>query len=711
MPADRRPSVLVTTEGTYPFEGGGVTTWADVVLRGLPDVDFHLVAVTGSAAFRLHKDLPAHVRSVTAVPLFGSAEPTEFTRAGEPFATTVLRRARTQRALVERRFVPLLVRLLDACERPERAGWDEAHLLLDLHRCFVRLDHRALFRSEATWNAFRDTVLAQEAAAGSGGAAPTLGDLVQALRWLYSFLLPLTVPVPRTDVGHATLAGFAALPNVVAKLEHGTPFVVTDHGIYLRERYIALSAAAESFFLKRFLLRLVHLVGRVCYTVADQVSPVCDHNARWELKMGVTADRVRTIYNGIDTERFRPPETEPPRSRPTVVTAARVFPLKDIETLVRACAVTRRRVPDVHFVVYGSHTVDEPYTDTCLALIGELGVKDHFTFAGFHSDPAALYHEGDVFALSSISEGFPFSVIEAMACGRPVVATDVGGVKEAIEGGVGIVVPPRGHEALGDGLADLLLDPDRRRRLAHVGRERAVEQFGVERMLDAHRVTYRHWAGLPTAAPLPASLADVAAPVEEEALPAPPSILPTVAEAAPPEPEAEPSFVWPGAAPPEVASPVPAGPPPTVWPGDVPPALVPVPSLADLAAVEGDGAGRSAEDSASPEAVEEGGEPAPEEAAPPPAPPTAPPRPERRPRPAVRVPSRPAPLPGTEWVALGDVADPEPSGDGYGRGGAHSGEAAVLATPVWVIPPPRPSGEAPPRVVWSGAGPTIYAPA
>ena len=469
MPADRRPSVLVTTEGTYPFEGGGVTTWADVVLRGLPDVDFHLVAVTGSAAFRLHKDLPAHVRSVTAVPLFGSAEPTEFTRAGEPFATTVLRRARTQRALVERRFVPLLVRLLDACERPERAGWDEAHLLLDLHRCFVRLDHRALFRSEATWNAFRDTVLAQEAAAGSGGAAPTLGDLVQALRWLYSFLLPLTVPVPRTDVGHATLAGFAALPNVVAKLEHGTPFVVTDHGIYLRERYIALSAAAESFFLKRFLLRLVHLVGRVCYTVADQVSPVCDHNARWELKMGVTADRVRTIYNGIDTERFRPPETEPPRSRPTVVTAARVFPLKDIETLVRACAVTRRRVPDVHFVVYGSHTVDKPYTDKCLALIDELGVKGNFTFAGFHSDPAALYHEGDVFALSSISEGFPFSVIEAMACGRPVVATDVGGVKEAIEGGVGIVVPPRGHEALGDGLADLLLDHDRRRRLAHVG--------------------------------------------------------------------------------------------------------------------------------------------------------------------------------------------------------------------------------------------------
>ena len=343
-------------------------------------------------------------------------------------------------------------------------------------------------------------------------------------------------------------------------------------------------------------------------------------------------------------------------------------------------------------MVYGNNTVDKPYTDRCLALIDELGVKDNFTFAGFHSNPAALYHEGDVFALSSISEGFPFSVIEAMACGRPVVATDVGGVKEAVAGGVGIVVPPRGHEALGDGLADLLLDHDRRRELARTGRERAVDQFGVERMLEAHRVTYRHWAGLPTEAPLPASLADVAAPVEEEerrgeeALATPPSAVSP--EAAPPEvppAEAEPSVVW---------------------PGDAPPALVPVPSLADLVASITGGVGPPVDDDAPPETTEE---PVPGEAAPPPAAPPVPPRPVQRPRPAARPPRRPAPLPGTEWVSLGDVADPVPSGDGFGRGGVRSGETAVLATPVWVIPPPRPSDEAPPRVVWDGAGPTIYA--
>ena len=492
-----RPSVLLTTEGTYPFEGGGVTTWCDVILNGLPDIDVHLIAVTGSTAITLKKQLPPHVKTVQAVPLFGSVEPTEFTRAEEPFATTVLRRARTTEQMVQRQFVPLLKQLLVALERPEDAGWNEARIIWELNRYFIRLDHRATFRAEATWRAFRDTIREQES--GPDGIDVRLDDLIRSLRWMYSFLLPITCPVPRTDVCHATLAGFAGLAGVIAKLEYGTPFMVTDHGIYLRERYIAMSSATEeTFFCKRFLLRLVHLVSRVCYVTADQISPVCDHNQRWEMRMGATPDKVHTIYNGIDTALFKPPppEKDAERKRPTVVTAARVFPLKDIETLIRACDVTRRRVPDVEFVVFGNNTVDKPYTDKCMALIDELGVGDNFTFAGFHSNPAELYHEGDVFALSSISEGFPFSVIEAMACERPVVATDVGGVKEALVGGIGIVVPPRGFEPLGDGLADLLLDDDRRRELGRRSRERAVEQFGVERMLDAHREAYERFAGM-----------------------------------------------------------------------------------------------------------------------------------------------------------------------------------------------------------------------
>ena len=381
------------------------------------------------------------------MPLFGAAEPTEFTRWDEPFATTVLRRARTVPSVVEGRFVPLVVRLVEALERPEAAGWAEAELIRDLNRYFVRFDHRASFRSEGTWRAFRDTVLAQEA---GSDVEVTLGDLVQGLRWLYSFLLPITLPVPRADVTHATLAGFAGLAGVIAKLERGTPLMVTDHGIYLRERYIAMSGAADSFFLKRFLLRLVHLVSRVCYVTADQVSPVCHHNTRWETRMGVADDRIRTIYNGIDTDLFRPPETEPEGRRPTVVTAARVFPLKDIETLVRACEVTRRR---------GAR---RPLRGLRRQL-GRQAVHRPLRGAGRQAGRPGPLHVRRLprHAVGAVPRGRTCSrsrrsrrasrsrSIEAMACGRPVVATDVGGVKEALVDGVGIVVPPRGFEPLG----------------------------------------------------------------------------------------------------------------------------------------------------------------------------------------------------------------------------------------------------------------------
>lgn len=506
------PSVLLLTEGTYPFVGGGVSTWCDVVLRGLPESDIHVIAVTGSPGVQLHYELPGNVRSVQIVPLWGTAEPTEHSRFGEPFAKTVLHRERTGDAAVRHAFLPLFRRLLDALAEPERVGRDGGDLCVELSVYFRRYDYRATFRSEPVWTAYRDWALA--AARADGDPEPMLGELVQGLRWVYNFLLPLTVPLPRTDVAHATLAGFGALPGVVARCELDVPLVVTDHGIYLRERYIAMAGdTSGSFFARRTLLRLTHLVSRIVYTVADQISPVCDHNRRWELRMGATADRIETIYNGIDTERFRPPAVEPARAHPTVVTAARVFPLKDLETLIRACDVTRRRVPDVRFIVYGNHDVDPDYTARCRALITELGVDAHFDFAGFHDTPSELYHDGDVFALSSISEGFPFSVIEAMACGRPCVATDVGGVREAVEG-YGIVVPPRGFEALGEGLADLLLDADRRAELAARGRARIVEAFQEAGMVEAYRETYaRLAAGAPLPEPPPGGEADEPAPL------------------------------------------------------------------------------------------------------------------------------------------------------------------------------------------------------
>jgi glycosyltransferase involved in cell wall biosynthesis len=119
-----------------------------------------------------------------------------------------------------------------------------------------------------------------------------------------------------------------------------------------------------------------------------------------------------------------------------------------------------------------------------------MGLEETVDLAGFHTKPSEIYNEGDLNVLSSISEGFPYTVLESMACERPVVATDVGGVREAIAD-CGIVVPPKNAVALGNGLAELLLDDARRRDLGTRGRERVLKLFRLDQCAQNYLDLYR----------------------------------------------------------------------------------------------------------------------------------------------------------------------------------------------------------------------------
>ena len=204
---------------------------------------------------------------------------------------------------------------------------------------------------------------------------------------------------------------------------------------------------------------------------------------------------IRTIYNGVDTDKFVPGE-KPEALRPykTGVALARIFPLKDILTMIRACDIVRREVPETRFIVYGSLKADPPYVEKCNQLIEELGVQEHFKLAGFHSKPHQAVWEGDINLLSSISEGFPFTVLESMSCGVPNVATDVGGVKEAIgigDDATGIVVPPMNPEAFAEGCIRLFQDDRLRLELGRRARERVLRLFTVQKSVDQYREVYR----------------------------------------------------------------------------------------------------------------------------------------------------------------------------------------------------------------------------
>jgi glycosyltransferase involved in cell wall biosynthesis len=490
-------SVLLATQGTYPYSSGGVSTWCDILCTQLHDIDFTVYALVGMPQSEPLFVLPPNVRELIPVPMWGMQEPTEYIQRQMPFRAFVRRKYATSSDVIEHLFIPLLVRLLEhifAEHHDQRTLNATGTTLYELWRYFQHYDWNSTWKSERAWEAFLNTCLAQYSLNPIRfpiADMPSVHDISSAMRSLHHHLMMLNAPVPRTDIVHSTLAGFAGIVGVIAKHAYGTPLVVTEHGIFVREQYMAVSSDhTTSPFFKRFMLSFSNLVCKLMYLYADCISPVCDFNARWEREYGAASSKIHRIYNSVDAQFFVPqPKSPETAHRPTVTAAARVFPLKDLETMIRSAALVRERVPDVQYIVYGA-TGDEPeYYQRCLALVERLNLRNTFTFYGLHPRSPAMYTNGDITMLSSMSEAFPFAVLESMSCGRPVVATDVGGIREVLEG-FGLIVPPRNPEALADAAVQLLLDDAWRAELGKKGREQVLRQYQAHVMLDEYRAVY-----------------------------------------------------------------------------------------------------------------------------------------------------------------------------------------------------------------------------
>jgi glycosyltransferase involved in cell wall biosynthesis len=493
--------VLLATEGTYPFHKGGVSTWCDVLTRELSEFDFTLLAVTMHPFLPLQYRLPPNAH-VLRVPLWGTEHPAEFDR-GSTFKDYLERRWRCLPSAIASSFRPCLERLLRLgigrglqLSLPERDQL--ADTLVELHEFVMAHDMTKAFFARTTWELFDGCVRELHRADAPAGDVVTAAEVAEALQLMYRLLLVLAVPLPQLDLTHSSAAAFCGLPCIVARRSAGIPYLLTEHGIYVREQYLNLRRIIKSPFVRWFMYRLSGAVAALNYHVADQISPVCSYNARWETWAGAAPERIRVIYNGVDPQRFQP-ALEPADGPPTIVNVGLIYPLKGQLGLIEAAALIRERLPDVRVLLYGSVTDDEYYR-TCRARVEQLDLGGTVTFAGSTAEPWTVYQRATVVAMPSVSEAFPYAIIEAMLCGSALVATDTGGVSEAI-GETGIVVPPRDPHRLAEGLVDLLHDATLRARLGALARERALRYFTQAQFLEAHRATYAHLLA-PASAPL-----------------------------------------------------------------------------------------------------------------------------------------------------------------------------------------------------------------
>ena len=235
--------------------------------------------------------------------------------------------------------------------------------------------------------------------------------------------------------------------------------------------------------------RFRYAVNRITLPLADRVICVSERVADFAARViGVPLFKLVVIPNGVPLESFQPGNRAEARallgiglSKTIIGTVGRLQPVKGIHDLLKAFAHLVTGHPEAILLVIG----DGPQRTQLEALAQELGISQRVHFLGNRTDVSRLLSGMDIFVLPSVWEGMPNAVLEAMAVGLPVVATAVGGTPELVVDGVtGLLVRPRDPLALAETLAVLLRDSDQRRKMGRAGRERVVQCFGVERVVE-----------------------------------------------------------------------------------------------------------------------------------------------------------------------------------------------------------------------------------
>jgi glycosyltransferase involved in cell wall biosynthesis len=169
--------------------------------------------------------------------------------------------------------------------------------------------------------------------------------------------------------------------------------------------------------------------------------------------------------------------------------AARLdYSTKDQRTLLRAVRLVVDRQPEFRLDIVG----DGPDRTVLEDLCDELQLRSHINFLGFRNDVHELLPQADLFVLSSVTEGLPMTLLEAMAAGLPIVSTNVGGISELVNHNeTGLLVPPQSPEALAGAILELMHDPQRAVNMGHSGRRRVEEEFDIRVVTAKYEELYR----------------------------------------------------------------------------------------------------------------------------------------------------------------------------------------------------------------------------
>lgn len=459
--------VCMILEGCYPYVYGGVSSWTHNYIKAMPDVEFVLWCIGARAEDRgkFKFELPDNVVEVHEV-------------------------------------------FLD----------DALQLKLDKHKRFVltkeqKKNMSALFEGEEVkWEVlfelFQNQRLNPVSLLMSNEFLKLITDLcrekypyVTFANYFYnirSMVLPelylLTGTIPQADIYHATATGYSGLLGSLAKWKNKKPLILTEHGIYTREREEELLRATWVIpYFRQQWIRLFYQFSSCAYAYADRVTALFHGANVIQEELGCKREKLSVIANGIHYEQFCEIPQKKPDGWTDIGAVVRIAKIKDIKTMIYAFAEVKMVSVHTRLHIMGD-VDDEEYFEECKLLIEQLGVTD-IIFTGVVNVREYL-QKIDFTILTSISEGQPLSVLESFAAGRPCVTTDVGCCRELLEdldgyGEAGICVPVMHKERLAQAMIELCENEQKRKEMGRVGKLRAKNRFTHKMSMDGYRNLYK----------------------------------------------------------------------------------------------------------------------------------------------------------------------------------------------------------------------------
>ncbi|MFG0599166.1 GT4 family glycosyltransferase PelF [Delftia sp. WSY_4] len=501
FPTAASADIALLLEGTFPYVSGGVSSWVNQILQAYPEHRFAIVFLGsrredyGDFRYALPPNVVHFEQHFLFDALHSNIQPAP--SRGHPEA---LAKARE---------------FLQALEAHDGSDESRAKVLAAMRSIALELQPGGslpledFLHSEFAWDLIRDSYRRHCTDPSFVDFFWTVRIMLQPL-WLMARIAHGLIPV---RVLHTVSTGYAGFLGGLLHHSRGLPLVLSEHGIYTKERQIDLLQSTwirdnrnifqrdpmEVSFFRQMWIRFFDWMGRFCYGAADPIIALYENNRLRQVADGAAAERTVSIPNGIRIERFAPLRAQRPAETPPVLCLiGRVVPIKDIKTFIRAMRRVVNRMPQAQAWVAGPTAEDPAYADECQNLVDSLGLQANVRFLGMQKVEELLPKVG-VVVLSSISEALPLVILEAQAAGVPVVSTDVGSCRQLIDGlgpedqalgSCGRVVGIANPEALADACLELLASPGQWQAASAAGIAR-VERYYSDRLLfERYRQVY-----------------------------------------------------------------------------------------------------------------------------------------------------------------------------------------------------------------------------